>query len=101
MLPGICSAMARSVPEARWEEDPVSPRMVWRFNHKIRSLPFGKMLRIETMSRAVIHWSLDNWKTIQEKTTQNMELGYTFHWPDANHWEGTDFIIYIGPPMNK
>jgi glucoamylase len=33
----------------------VSPRLVWRFNHKIRSLPAGKLLRIETLTSAVIH----------------------------------------------
>ena len=38
-------------------EKTVSPRMVWRFNHKIRSMPSGKILRIETMAPAVIHWS--------------------------------------------
>jgi glucoamylase len=27
----------------------VSPRMVWRFNHKIRSMPVGKDLRVETL----------------------------------------------------
>ena len=30
------------------KEKTASPRLVWRFNHKIRSLPAGKMLRVET-----------------------------------------------------
>ena len=44
-------------------EKTVSPRMVWRFNHKIRSMPAGKILRIELMAPAVIHWTADDWKT--------------------------------------
>jgi glucoamylase len=91
----------------------VSPRMVWRFNHKIRSMPAGKMLRIETLASAVIHWSGDDWKTIQDVTAHDTELGmhiadlatetltegqqvkFTLYWPDANHWEGANFVVQI------
>lgn len=92
----------------------VSPRMVWRFNHKIRSMPAGKMLRIETLAPAVIHWSGDDWKTVQDVTAHDTGLGmhigdlateslpegqlvkFTLYWPDANHWEGKDFAVQIG-----
>ena len=91
-----------------------SPRLVWRFNHKIRSLPAGKILRIETLAPAVIHWSADDWATIQDATTHDAGLGihiadlptealpeekqikFTFYWPDADHWEGADFIVRVG-----
>ena len=42
----------------------VSPRLTWRFNHKLRSLPPGKLLRIELMAPAVIHWTADEWKSL-------------------------------------
>jgi hypothetical protein len=42
-----------------------SPRIAWRFNHKIRSMPAGKILRIETMA-PVIRWSVDDWHTVQD-----------------------------------
>jgi glucoamylase len=92
----------------------VSPRMVWRFNHKIRSMPAGKNLRIETLTPAVIHWSDDDWSTVQDipthdvgleihiadLTTQSLSEGkqikFTFYWPDAEHWEGADFIVRVG-----
>jgi glucoamylase len=95
-------------------ERTVSPRMVWRFNHKIRSMPAGKRLRIETMAPAVIHWSVDAWNTVQEATThdvgleihiadlstetlpQGKQVKFTFYWPDAGHWEGADFIVRVG-----
>ena len=56
-------------------EKTVSPRMVWRFNHKIRSMPAGKMLRIETMAPAVIHWSADDWNTVQDVRSHDVGLG--------------------------
>jgi glucoamylase len=96
-------------------EKTISPRMVWRFNHKIRAIPTGKILRIETLAPAVIHWSADDWKTIQDVTSHDVGLGihiadlaikalpdgqhikFTFYWPDARHWEGTDFSVRLGP----
>jgi glucoamylase len=90
-----------------------SPRMIWRFNHKIRSMPPGKMLRIETLASAVVHWSADDWRTVQDATTHDTGLGihtadlevqrlsgggrvdFTFHWPDAGRWEGVNFVVQI------
>jgi glucoamylase len=92
----------------------ISPRLVWRFNHKLRSLPVGKMLRIETLTPAIIHWSADNWSTVQDVMTHDVGLGihiadlkvqelpegkqikFTFYWPNAGHWEGADFSVRIG-----
>jgi glucoamylase len=95
------------------KEKTVSPRMVWRFNHKIRSIPPGKYLRIETLAPAVIHWSADEWKTVQDITTHDVGLGmhladlstqglpagekikFTFRWPAADRWEGQDFTVQV------
>ncbi len=57
------------------KEKNVSPRLAWRFNHKLRSLPSGKILRIETMASAVIHWSADDWKTCHDIKTDDTGLG--------------------------
>jgi len=87
--------------------------MILRFNHKTRAIPSGKGLRIE--APAVIHWSADNWTTVQDTRPHEMGLGihvadlvtndlragkqvkFTFYWPDADHWESTDFAVRIGP----
>jgi glucoamylase len=92
----------------------VSPRIVWRFNHKIRSMPAGKILRIETMAPAIIHWTADDWNTVQDIKTHDVGLGihivdlatkalpegkqvkFTFYWPDADHWQGSDFMVRVG-----
>ena len=95
------------------KEKTVSPRLVWRFNHKLRSMPPGKILRVETTAPAVIHWSADDWKTVQDATAHDVGLGihiadlatkaipdggqikFTFYWPDADHWESADFNVHI------
>jgi glucoamylase len=93
----------------------VSPRIVWRFNQKIRTMPVGKLLRIETLAAAVIHWSADDWKTAHNVPSQEIEgLGvhiadlptaelaegkevlFTFNWPEAGHWEGVNFSVRVG-----
>jgi glucoamylase len=87
--------------------------MVWRFNQKIRSMPVGKILRIETLTSATIHWSADEWETVQNAATRDTGLGihtvdiatdavpegqqikFTFHWSDSDRWEGADFMVRI------
>jgi glucoamylase len=96
------------------KEKTVSPRLRWRFNHKLRSLPPGKILRIELMAPAVVHWTADGWKTCQDMKTydaglnihladlptrplpEGKQIKFTFYWPDAGHWEGKDFIVHVG-----
>ena len=97
-------------------EKAVSPRLVWRFNHRIRSLPASKTLRIETLAATRIHWSADHWNSVQDLSSHDTGLGvhftdlptqalaagaritFTFHWLEADRWEGTDFDVLIGPP---
>jgi glucoamylase len=91
----------------------VSPRLTWRFNQKLRSLPPGRILRIELLASAVIHWTTNDWQTTQDTHTRDTGLGiymadlqtgalaegaqvtFTFYWSDACHWEGADFGVRI------
>jgi len=101
-------------PVQRYQkEGVVSPRLVWRFNHKVRSLPAGMMLRIETLVPALVYWSVDSWGTVHNRASRDPGLGlhvvdldcaalasgrrliFTFYWPDAGNWEGTDFTVAI------
>jgi glucoamylase len=92
-----------------------SPLVTWRFNHKIRELPAGRTLRIETLAPAVVRWSPDGWRTVRDVATADRGLGvhsadlptsdlsagaavpFTFRWPEAARWEGTDFSVTIAP----
>jgi glucoamylase len=86
---------------------------VWRFNNKIRTMLAGKILRIETSSPAVVHWSADGWARVQDTETVDTGLGVyvadlataelpsgapvdmTFYWPGVARWEDNDFRIVI------
>lgn len=85
----------------------------WRYNNKPRSIPCGKILRLDLLSPAMVHWSFDKWKTSQDSNTRNTGLGvhsvdlpteklqvgedvnFTIYWPESNRWEGTDFAVRI------
>ena len=90
-----------------------SDRIIWRFNNKVRSMPANKTLRVETLAPAVVHWSVDGWRTTYDTATRDTTLGVhladletqhlsrgdrvhlTFYWPDAQRWEEVDFLVCI------
>ncbi len=90
-----------------------SPRVAWRYSHRLRTMPAGKLLRVEVRAPASIHWSADNWQTIHDTRTEDTGLGlhiadlptnavtagstvrFTFHWIEARRWEGTDFAVDV------
>lgn len=90
---------------------------VWRFNHKCRGIPAGKRLRIEVLVPALVHWSADDWRTVQDAKTLDSGLGvhfadlptealaagsrvvFTFLWVDAQRWEGVDFEVVMDGEM--
>ena len=88
------------------------PFVVWRFSWPCTIVPKGKNLRIETEAEAMIRWSADRWKTIQDTDTWDTRLGiyvadielketetdkiyFTFFWKKANHWENQNFSIGV------
>ncbi len=89
---------------------------VWRFNHRIRAIAPGRTLRIETLAAATLHWSTDNWATSHDTPSRDTGVAvhvidlphdrlpdagavvFTFHWTDADRWEGCDFSVEITPP---
>jgi glucoamylase len=91
----------------------VSPYASWRFNHRCRSIPVGKILRVALLAPASVHWSLDGWKTVQDTQTTDTDLGvyladlptdklksgesvvFTFHWQANGRWEGSDYPVEI------
>ncbi len=95
------------------EEKHPAEHSFWRFNHKIRTTPRGRKLRIEVNVPAVVHWSLDNWKTSGDTETRDTGIGlhiadidsskpneggkilFTFYWKDSKNWEGSNFSISV------
>jgi glucoamylase len=90
-----------------------SPFAVWRFNNKCDTMAAGKVLRVETLSPAVIRWTADGWLTVREAETRDTGLGvfvadlptemlpsgaqvvFSFYWPEAGRWEGVDFAVQL------
>lgn len=90
-----------------------SDRIVWRFNNKVRAMPTNRTLRVETLAPAVVHWSVDGWRAVQDTATRDTTLGVhvcdlgtsdlrrgdrvhlTFYWPEVERWEGIDFLVCI------
>jgi glucoamylase len=86
---------------------------IWRFNQKCQAMPAGKVLRIEVLQAALVHWSADHWQTSHDSRTREMCLGmnvadlptddlaagttlvFTLYWLAEDRWEGTDFEVQI------
>ena len=92
-----------------------TPYAIWRFNNKIRTIPTGKILRVETLAPAVVHWGGAGWTGVNDVQTIDTGLGvfvadldtaglapgshviFTFYWPDVGHWEGADHVVAVRP----
>jgi glucoamylase len=92
-----------------------TPYAIWRFNHKLKVMSVGKILRVETLNPAVIHWSADDWATVNSVETRATGLGievanlptdklagetnvvFTFHWRPDDRREGVDFNVVVKP----
>ncbi|HEY6977753.1 MAG TPA: glycoside hydrolase family 15 protein [Chitinophagaceae bacterium] len=85
---------------------------VWRFNSQCKEISLNKILRIEVMSTAIVHWSDDDWLTINETETKDTGLGihladvklknkngneikFTFFWKEDKRWENKDFSVVV------
>ena len=85
----------------------------WRLNHKSRSCPAGRTLRIEVPRPATVRWSADDWRTTADVETRDTGVGmfiadlpttalgpgtivrFTLRWADEDRWEGADFAVEI------
>jgi glucoamylase len=94
-------------------EKPTREFSGWRINNKPRSIPPHKKLRIKLLDPALVHWSLDGWKSAHDTNTRDTGLGlhildlptaslpagsqivFTFLWTQENRWEGKDYTVTV------
>jgi glucoamylase len=94
-------------------EKPTRQIFGWRFNNKTRTVPRNKTLRLVLLNPALVHWSLDGWKTSVDTQTLDTGLGtyvldlptaslpagaqvaFTFYWPQESRWEGTNYSVLV------
>jgi hypothetical protein len=98
------------LPEQVWDAENIPERGLF-----LSSIPPESALRIELLAPATVHWSLDNWETVQDTATTDSHLGvhyfdltpenfsgrdetvFTFHWRDSGAWKGQDFRVKTAP----
>jgi glucoamylase len=102
-------------PVKRYQIDKIESSLaIWRFNHKSRDIPPGKVLRVELLAPAMVHWSVDGWRTAHDSKTVDTGLGlhvvdlptdmlpagsrvlFTLLWLDTGQWQGEDFELTVG-----
>jgi glucoamylase len=92
-----------------------SELVIWKFNHQVRAMRREQRLRIEVAAPAELHWTSDSWTTVHHDPLQEVApetgiyamdfppgfftagraLQFTFYWPQADRWEGRDFVVGV------
>jgi glucoamylase len=86
---------------------------VWTFKQKLREFDWERPLCIEVYASARLHWSADNWATVEDTEMSDAGLGvyvhefrkgelehaatlkFTFYWLQAQRWEGRNFSLAV------
>jgi glucoamylase len=89
-----------------------SPIELWTFGRPVRSVRAGWPLRVLAEAPFVLRWTEDDWTTVRETASQRTGAGFdyvdirldakparvvrfTFHWTEADRWEGRDFAVTV------
>ncbi len=85
---------------------------IWKPNRRARSAKKGSTLRVQAPETFRLHWSFDEWRTVNDTDSTSTALGveftdipigkaqkdpvrFTFFWPDSERWEGRDYAVSI------
>jgi glucoamylase len=85
---------------------------IWKFTRQARSVKHGYVLRLQVETAFRLHWSGDEWRTVQDTASSATKLGvefvdlpipaaqrapirFTFFWTASNSWEGRDFMVAV------
>jgi glucoamylase len=85
---------------------------VWKFTRQVRSVKRGYVLRIQAQASFRLHWSADEWNTVNDTSSSVTTLGvefadipiaasqqasirFAFFWTTSNSWEGRDFLVSV------
>jgi glucoamylase len=101
-------------PVRRYQVDRVvSSLATWRLDWRCAGVIAGATLRIELSAAAIVRWSADDWKTVDDTPTVDTTLGvhfadlptaplrggtalrFTWRWRDDDRWQGEDFACVI------
>jgi glucoamylase len=84
---------------------------VWKFNHQVQTVEGPTLLRIQTNSPFLLHWTSDEWKHSTDTRSiatgvgidyvnipvpaKDAILKFTFFWPEEDRWEGKDYAVAV------
>ena len=85
---------------------------IWKPNYRLRRARKDSVLRVQTQSAFMLHWSNDGWKTVNDTDSSSTSLGleyadipigpnqsdsirFTFLWRQSNIWEGRNYEVAI------
>ncbi len=111
-------------PEAAWRryggKVPVATRATWRFSGPRPSMPAGRILRLELLAPARVHYSIDGRQTWADLDARDTGLGvwvadvpesdllasgsaveFTFWWMESGLWEGSDYRVDIAEATDR
>lgn len=91
-----------------------SPREVWKPNRQVRAVRAGSALRVMSPAPFLLHWTLDDWRTVADTRATMTALGigyvdipvppaqrapvrFTFLWTEPGRWEGRDYEVAVVP----
>jgi glucoamylase len=88
--------------------------IVWQLTAQVARIAPGRVLRLEFLEPAQVHWSIDDWTTTVDNPTAPTGLGmhkvdlpaasqvneggtirFSIFWPKRSCWEGTDFQVMV------
>jgi glucoamylase len=88
---------------------------VWTFKQKLREFSPQRPLRLEVYGAGRLHWTADNWATVEDiemsdaglgvyvhefgkgQLDQTSTLKFTFYWHQGQRWEGRNFSLVVHP----
>ncbi len=85
---------------------------IWKPLRHVRSVKRGYTLRIQMEAAFRLHWTNDEWQTVNDRPSLSTTLGvsyvdipiataqqapvrFTFFWNEADRWEGQDYMVSI------
>jgi glucoamylase len=104
------------VPEvaSRYLEDRKTCQLfeIWKPNRQARSVKRGFTLRIQVPAAFRLHWSANEWQSVQDSPSSPQVLGFhfvdipisdaqhapirfTFFWTIEDRWEGRDYVVAV------
>jgi glucoamylase len=95
---------------------------VWKQDRRVTSAQAGATLRIQATTAFLLHWTVDDWQSVNDTRTTSIPLGsefvdirigvefvdipitvsqrapirFTFFWLNDERWEGRDYAVQVG-----